>query len=596
MANSSCRCAHSKESRILVIYTGGCIGMMRMEDGSLQNVSGELIKRLREDTSFHDKDYKLPFERGENSPLVLPWIHDTQYRVIYDIVEFTQLMNSSSIHLDDWVHLAKEVEDNYERYDGFIILHGRDTMAFTASALAFMLENLTKPVIITGSQLPIIELRTDGRNNFVTSLLIAGNFDLPEVILVFGHKVLRGCRSTKRANNSFHAFDSPNAPALGTCSVNIDIDNKNIFQPNNSGPFTVFTEMEPNVSLLRLYPGISVEVMQSFFNPPMKGVVIQSYGIGNIPTNDHKLSDVISDAISRGIVVVNMTQCSNGKVMPQHLTSNWMELGVVCAYDMTQEAALTKLSYVLGKKEWDVDVKKEKMEQSLRGELTIPTSAKSVEVDFIEGVARNLQVSKDKKRGEMCATFFPALVEAAIREDNPHKLTNLKQYGANLSDTNTEGRTALHLACFLGKKKCVGTLLKDGSPVDLTDRFNRTPLHEAIDADNHELIEILLKKGATLTEGPLELAQKLRSLAEDGNVDRLESYRLAGADLEVADGSGRTALHHASQLGEINVVKYLLPYYRNPSAKDCLGLCAIQYAKAGNFCNIVALLSADKNC
>ncbi|XP_034484886.1 L-asparaginase 1 [Drosophila innubila] len=589
METQKCQCRQLKEARVHVIYTGGTIGMMRNEAGVLVPIEKELPKRLREYPNCHDKTYTPIYEDNEDPPLVLPAVEGAPIRVVYDITEYTPLLDSSCMGMNDWKRIASDIGECYERYDGLVILHGTDTMAYTASALAFMLENLGKPVVITGAQIPIFEMRTDGRDNFIGSLVMAGNYNIPEVLLYFDNKVLRGCRTTKISSKSFHAFDSPNQPPLGTIGVNVEINHRQIFRPCDLGKFSVEGNLENNVGLLKIYPGINAAVLRAFLSAPMKGVVIQSFGSGNIP-NQPELLQEVREAVERGVLVVNITQCLKGSVVPIYETGAWMEMGVVAGSDMTPEAALAKLSYVLGKDKWNLENKKKIMHLSIRGELTTNIIAKINDIDLIEGVARTLHLSSCKERDQMCSTFFPALVDAAVREGNVERLKALKEYGANLCDTNCEGRTALHLSCYLGQECCVTFLLDAGCPVDLTDRFNRTPLHEAIDSDNHKVIKILLESGALLQDDNELQAEQLRVLAEHGQIERLESYRLAGANLTLADRTGRTPLHYASQLGNLEVVEYLLPFYCDLKVKDELGLGPIHYAKAGNHDEIVAIL------
>ncbi|XP_068153308.1 L-asparaginase [Drosophila tropicalis] len=592
MPKLSCKCRAKKEVQVHVLYVGGTIGMVRNAEGVLIANEDGLSKQLRHNPNYHDKNFKpscVDCQLNE-SFLVLPSVQDHPYRVIYEIVEYSPLLDSSCMGVDEWRRIANDLGKSYSRYDGFVILHGTDTLAYTASALAFMLENLSKPVVITGAQIPIFETRTDGRDNFVGSLLLAGNYNIPEVMVFFGNRILRGCRTSKVSSDSFNAFDSTNQMSLGRTGINFEINNRLIFRPCNLEKCAVHLTLEKNVTLLRLYPGISQNVVRALLSEPIKGVVLQTFGAGNVPMNREDILDELREAVDRGVIVVNITQCASGTVVPHDSQNALWEIGVVPGYDMTQEAAFTKLSYVLGKSEWDLVNKKKVMLLSLRGELTTNKIAKINDIDLIEGVARTLHLSTSKEREQMCSTFYPALVSAAVIEGDVNKLTDLKQYGADLCDTNCDGRTALHLACYLGKLNCVCYLVAAGCSVNANDRFNRTPLHEAIDTDNHDIIRALLNNGAILRDPPEVQAEMLRALTERGRIQRLESFRLAGADLTLADRTGRTALHYACQLGNHEVVDYLLSHYCNRSIKDELGLTPIEYAKAAHHDHIVTLL------
>lgn len=337
--------------------------------------------------NMHDAEYaEKRFGRSsEIGPLVLPYVDGESNRVIYEISEYTPLLDSSNMTMSDWARIANDIhvsmtrregmtqqlimdflpslstlQQAYEFFDGFVVLHGTDTLSYTASALSFMLENLGKTVIITGAQIPIFETRTDGKDNFTSALILAGNYVIPEVCVFFGNKLMRGNRTIKISSNALNAFDSPNVPPLAHIGINVNIDYRLIFRSCNISRFCVHSDLDENVGALRIFPSISTEAVRAFLSPPMKGIVLQSFGAGNVPSNRKDLLDELKQASDRGVIIVNCTQCSTGSVSAIYETGHvLLEVGVLPGYDMTPEAALCKLSYVLSKDEWSLDIKKQ---------------------------------------------------------------------------------------------------------------------------------------------------------------------------------------------------------------------------------------------
>lgn len=345
--------ATTKIPRILLIYTGGTIGM-------IENAVNHALEPF-------DFDHLI-----DNVPKIKMLGYEIEH------VQFATPIDSSSMNPKHWGEIAEVIERHYDSVDGFVVLHGTDTMAYTASALSFMLENLRKPVIITGSQLPIGEVRTDGEENLITALQIAAATDaggrpmVREVAILFEHHLWRGNRCIKRSADNFDAFKSNNYPELASIGLGIHFNRASLWRNDSRNmPLKVQYEMDDNLVMLDLFPGISRKVVEHVLNAPgLKGVVMKSFGAGNAPADEWFL-DAVRQTVERGIVVVNITQCPNGCVHPQLYTAglNLAKVGVVSGRDMTSEAAITKLMYLFGRG-LSPDKVKEYLNMPLRGEMS----------------------------------------------------------------------------------------------------------------------------------------------------------------------------------------------------------------------------------
>lgn len=299
------------------------------------------------------------------------------YRMGIDfyVYTFNPPIDSSDMHPEIWVELANIIEDRYDRYDGFVILHGSDTMAFTASALSFMLENLSKPVILTGSQLPIGKIRTDAKENIITAMEIAatrqnGHVMVPEVCIYFDFSLFRGNRSKKYNAEKFEAFYSMNYPPLAEAGIDIKYKKEAVL-PHPHQSLKVHKQLDDNVTVLKVFPGITRKAVEATLNVPgLRGVILETFGNGNANTQPWFIES-LKKVIDKGAIVIDITQCDGGSVeLGKYETSQYLkEIGVISGHDMTFEAAITKLMFVLGQ-EVPLETAKRMIETPLRGELT----------------------------------------------------------------------------------------------------------------------------------------------------------------------------------------------------------------------------------
>jgi 60kDa lysophospholipase len=434
--------------------------------------------------------------------------------VRYAVLEFEELLDSSSIDSKGWTEIAKTIQRNYTMFDGFVVLHGTDSLAYTSSALSFMLQNLGKPIILTGSQTPVADRRTDAVANLLDSIDLAGHFMIPEVCLCFNSRLFRGNRTTKVSASYYDAFSSPNLPPLANITaMDTDVAWELVYRPTELLPFSIQTDLDlHHVACLRIFPGIKPEMVEGVLRTGgLRGLVLETFGAGNAPGGaDNAMTRVIEEAVQRGIVIVNVTQCLTGAVNALYAPGMVLgRAGVVACADMTTEAALTKLSYLLALPDATPERVSREMSISLRGEMTEnartifshPTGTLTPQVTNLTAMSYavtegDFQKTKDLLRGE------------------PHWLLNKADYSGN---------TPMHLAATGPNLEILRFFLSQGGSVHMRNYTGsgRTPLFLAANAGFVGHVALLRQAGAHLHSEELEIA-RLHALR------RPEVWHLAG--------------------------------------------------------------------
>ncbi|KAK5656288.1 hypothetical protein OQA88_4668 [Cercophora sp. LCS_1] len=496
---------HYPESRVLIIMTGGTICMQPSADG-LVPMTGFLENAMAPRPSFNDSSaptiqipaYKSGTKLMLDSLRTPPSAYSRHIR--YGILEFQPLLDSSSISSMGWTEIALTIKENYKLFDGFVVLHGTDSLAYTASALSFMMSDLGKPVILTGSQASIFALQSDAVDNLLGSLIIAGTFVIPEVCLFFHHTLFRGNRTTKVSASSFEAFDSPNCdPLAKVTSLGVDVNWALVRRPTRIAEFQVTKYLDTaHVACLRIFPGIKPEMVDSVLRVPnLRGLILETFGMGNAPGGvDGSLTKVIKEAVDRGTVIVNVSQCTNGFVSPLYAPGTALgRAGVVFGHDLTTEAALTKLSYLLALPELEYSEVTKRMAHSLRGEMTeMALPSFSHPAGSIDSAVARLTSAE---------SAFTAL-GYAIRNGDVRTVNEILEGDEFnhqlLKRGDYAGNTAVHLAAVGPRSEILRDILMSGASVHARNRANNTPLYLAEKMGNHECVKLLKEAGAHLWE------------------------------------------------------------------------------------------------
>ncbi|TGZ82878.1 asparaginase-domain-containing protein [Ascodesmis nigricans] len=528
---------------------------------------GFLDKGLRPRPVFNDgsppKTVSVVGNDGEiiDSPSLRTPLSKYSRRIRYTALEFDPLLDSSSMNAKGWEKIAKAIQRNYQLFDAFVILHGTDSLAYTASALSFMINNLGKPVILTGSQAPMSELHNDATDNLLGSMIIGGHYMVPEVCLFFNHRLLRGNRSTKVNALDFAAFASPNCPDLATIGISVNVNWNQVRRPNSISPFSIQTNLSTShVACLRIFPGIMPQMLRGVLKlPGLKGLILETFGSGNAPQDD-ELIEVLREGIESGIVVVSVTQCQIGSVSPLYAAGTTLaRAGVIFGLDMTSEAALTKLASLLSQPSLSTQDVRALMSQSIRGELTEVTEnifSHPQETPSVPPLISTLSTlgyaiaSKNhdaisqiiRESGSGSNPSSPGM-EASNGSDNMSNITNspngfthsgvIGGAGFLLNQFDYSGNTPLHIAAGSDDVQILRMFLELGASVHLRNRDGKTPLFIAAKNGRVENVRLLKASGAHLHADEKDMARLLKKrslMVRDGGCrERVEGWELAGA-------------------------------------------------------------------
>ncbi len=485
--------------RVLLLYVGGTIGMKNTPTGWVPS-KGLLARLLTGNNKFHDPGH------AEGTMPISQW----GKRVIWTLQERDVLLDSSDMDHTDWEWIAKEIFANYDAYDGFVLIQGTDTLTYTSSALSFMLRYLRKTVVVTGSQVPMLILPNDAESNLFGAICIAAHFEIPEVCVFFNGSLLRGNRTTKLDASGFDAFVSHNYPPLLTWGPVVDINWTAIRTAAEveflQNPFSIVSNMGTDVAVLRLFPFISESFIRGALQPPLRGCVLTTYGQGNISLRAKHIMQCLAEANSRGVLLVNVTQCNRGSVKASYATGRaLLDVGVQPGHDMTCEAALCKLAFLLGRVdagEMTLDEARKKISIAQRGELT--EAAPMRVFSFREGISAFVETMGKMVQSSVASALYPVLLcSAAVQGDLASLETLVPLAGLNVRDV--EGRTPLHLAASKGHLDIVRYLVELAKvPRDVLDRENKTPL-DLVPEECSELREYLIGAGCRSGQNLQEL-------------------------------------------------------------------------------------------